>query len=97
MIQGVYGAVESNDSNCSPLNAREALPKKRVRAFLCRNDRFRSRKCPLKMTMSGDSCAAEEPYPKAANAICFVSGLAGTRQHGQRSATDSARQFGEYE
>jgi hypothetical protein len=41
--------------------------------------------------MSGDSGVAEAQYPKAANAICFVSGLAGTQQHGRKSATESAR------
>src|SRR6266850_2305702 len=66
-------------------------PKKRVRAFLHRNDRHRSRKCPLEMTMSGDSCIALAQHAKWANVICFVSGLAGTQQHGQKNATESAR------
>jgi hypothetical protein len=47
--------------------------------------------------MSGNSCVAKAQYPKAANAICFVSGVVGVHRHGQKSATKSARQFGDWE
>ena len=47
--------------------------------------------------MSGDSCVEQAQYPKAANAICFVSGLVGLQQRGQKSATKSPRQFGDWE
>jgi hypothetical protein len=75
----------------------ENTPKKGVRAFRRRNDWPRSRECPLEMTMSGDSGVAEAQHAESACVICFVSGLVGTQQHGQKSATESGRQFGDYE
>src|SRR6266404_5044885 len=72
-------------------------PKKGVRAFRRRNHRYRSRECPLEMTMSGDSGVAEARHAESACGICFVSSPVGMRQDGQKSATECSRQFGEYE